>query len=417
MSLDLKRIIEQVGRDKGIKREILIEALEAATLTAAKKKFGYQRELEAHYNEELGEIEVFEFKEVVGQTKDLYTQISLEEARNLDPEAQLGDSLGVKLEAKDFGRVPAQTAKQVITQKMKEAEREVIYNEFKERQGEVVQGVVRRFEEGGVVIDLGRTESLIPPREQITRENYRIGERIRAYVLDIQKSAKGPQIILSRSNPRFLIELFSMEVPEIHEGIVEIKAAAREPGGRVKISVCSRDSDVDPVGACVGMKGSRVQSVVQELRGEKIDIIAWSSDPARFVINALAPAEISEVIIDERNKCMEVIVPDDQLSLAIGRKGQNVRLAVQLTGWNIDIKSEAKLKELQKQAHRILGQISGIGNKTAETLFSEGFQSLEVLANAQVEQLCSLPGIGKKSAEKILKAAKEYLAEEIETRE
>ncbi len=417
MSLDLKRIIEQVGRDKGIKREILIEALEDATLTAAKKKFGFQRELEAHYNEELGEIEVFEFKEVVERIKDPYIQISLEDARNLDPEAQLGDSLGLKLEAKDFGRVPAQTAKQVITQRMKEAEREMIYSEFKQRQGEIVQGTVRRFEEGGIVVDLGKTEAFIPPREQIARENYRIGERIRAYVLDIQKSVKGPQIVLSRSVPQFLVQLFSMEVPEIHEGIVEIETAAREPGGRVKIAVYSRDSDVDPVGACVGMKGSRVQSVVQELRGEKIDIIAWSPDPAKFVINALAPAEISEVIIDERNKSMEVIVPDDQLSLAIGRKGQNVRLAVQLTGWNIDIKSESKLKELQEQAHRILGQIPGIGNRTAETLFSEGFQSLEVLANAQVEQLCTLPGIGKKTAEKILKAAKEYLAQEIEAPE
>ncbi len=417
MSLDLKRIIEQVGRDKGIKREILIEALEDATLTAAKKKFGFQRELEAHYNEELGEIEVFEFKEVVERIKDPYIQISLEDARNLDPEAQLGDSLGLKLEAKDFGRVPAQTAKQVITQRMKEAEREMIYSEFKQRQGEIVQGTVRRFEEGGIVVDLGKTEAFIPPREQIARENYRIGERIRAYVLDIQKSVKGPQIVLSRSVPQFLVQLFSMEVPEIHEGIVEIETAAREPGGRVKIAVYSRDSDVDPVGACVGMKGSRVQSVVQELRGEKIDIIAWSPDPAKFVINALAPAEISEVIIDERNKSMEVIVPDDQLSLAIGRKGQNVRLAVQLTGWNIDIKSESKLKELQEQAHRILGQIPGIGNRTAETLFSEGFQSLEVLANARVEQLCSLPGIGKKTAEKILKAAKEYLVQEINTQE
>lgn len=417
MSLDLKRVIEQVERDKGIKREILIDALETATLTAAKKKYGFLRELEAHYNEELGEIEVFEFREVVERIKDPHTEISLEDARDLDPEAQLGDSLGVKLEAKDFGRVPAQTAKQVITQRMKEAERDMIYSEFKQRQGEIVQGAVRRFEEGGIVVDLGKTEAYIPPREQIARENYRIGERIRAYVLDIQKSVKGPQIILSRSVPQFLVKLFSMEVPEIHDGIVGIEAAAREPGGRVKIAVYSRDADVDPVGACVGMKGSRVQSVVQELRGEKIDIIAWSPDPARFVINALAPAEISEVIIDEANKSMEIVVPDDQLSLAIGRKGQNVRLAVQLTGWNIDIKSESKLQELQDQAHKILGQIPGIGNRTAETLFSEGFQSLEVLANAQVEQLCALPGIGKKTAEKILKAAKEYLAQETEAQE
>jgi N utilization substance protein A len=417
MSLDLKRVIEQVERDKGIKREILIDALEMATLTAAKKKYGFQRELEAHYNEDLGEIEVFEFREVVERIKDPYTEISLEDAQDLDPGAQLGDSLGVKLEAKDFGRVPAQTAKQVITQRMKEAERDMIYSEFKQRQGEIVQGTVRRFEEGGIVIDLGRTEAYIPPREQIARENYRIGERIRAYVLDIQKSVKGPQIILSRSVPQFLVKLFSMEVPEVHDGIVEIEAAAREPGGRVKIAVYSRDADVDPVGACVGMKGSRVQSVVQELRGEKIDIIAWSPDPAKFVINALAPAEISEVIIDEANKSMEIIVPDDQLSLAIGRKGQNVRLAVQLTGWNIDIKSESKLQELQDQAHKILGQIPGIGNRTAETLFNEGFQSLEVLANAPVEQLCALPGIGKKTAEKILQAAKEYLEQEAEAQE
>ncbi|HWP34381.1 MAG TPA: transcription termination factor NusA, partial [Thermodesulfobacteriota bacterium] len=342
MLLDLNRVIEQVGKDKGISKEILIEALENALLSAARKEFGPHRDIEARYNEQLGEVELFQFKTVVEQVQNSYTEISLEDAREIDPEAQIGDSLGIKLDSASFGRIAAQTAKQVIIQKVRDAERDIIYNEFQERQGELVNGIVQRFERGSIIVDLGRTEAVLLPRDQVPREAYRQGDRIRAYVMDIKKTPRGPQILLSRTHPGLLIKLFELEVPEISEGIVKIEAAAREPGGRAKIAVSSRDPDVDPVGACVGMKGSRVQAVVQELRGEKIDIVPYSEDPVRFVINALAPAEVSDVRVDEATRTMEVIVPDDQLSLAIGKRGQNVRLAAKLTGWKLDIKSESR---------------------------------------------------------------------------
>ncbi len=350
MFLDLNRVIEQVGKDKGIGKEILIEALENALLSAAKKEFGPQREIEARYNEQLGEVELFQFKTVVEQVQNTYTEISLEDAREIDPEAQVGDSLGIKMDSASFGRIAAQTAKQVIIQKVRDAERDIIYNEFQERQGELVNGIVQRFERGNIIVDLGRTEAVLLPRDQVPREAYRQGDRIRAYVMDIKKTPKGPQILLSRTHPGLLIKLFELEVPEISEGIVKIEAAAREPGGRAKIAVSSRDPDVDPVGACVGMKGSRVQAVVQELRGEKIDIVPYSEDPIRFVVNALAPAEVSDVRVDEENRTMEVLVADDQLSLAIGKRGQNVRLAAKLTGWKLDIKSESRLSASQAAA-------------------------------------------------------------------
>jgi N utilization substance protein A len=343
MLVDLNRVIEQVGKDKGIGKEILVEALENALLSAAKKEFGPQREIEARYNEQLGEVELFQFKTVVEKVQNTYTEISVEDAHEIDPEAQIGDSLGIKMDSAAFGRIAAQTAKQVIIQKVRDAERDIIYNEFQERQGELVNGIVQRFERGNIVVDLGRTEAVILPRDQVPREAYRQGDRIRAYVMDIKKTPKGPQILLSRTHPGLLIKLFELEVPEISEGIVKIEAAAREPGGRAKIAVSSRDPDVDPVGACVGMKGSRVQAVVQELRGEKIDIVPYSEDAIRFVVNALAPAEVSDVNVDEENRTMEVLVADDQLSLAIGKRGQNVRLAAKLTGWKLDIKSESRL--------------------------------------------------------------------------
>ncbi|HEY8368831.1 MAG TPA: transcription termination factor NusA [Thermodesulfobacteriota bacterium] len=350
MLVDLNRVIEQVGKDKGISKEILIEALENALLSAAKKEFGPQREIEARYNEQLGEVELFQFKTVVEKVTNTYTEISLEDAREIDPEAQIGDSLGIKMDSASFGRIAAQTAKQVIIQKVRDAERDIIYNEFQERQGELVNGIVQRFERGNIIVDLGRTEAVLLPRDQVPREAYRQGDRIRAYVMDIKKTPKGPQILLSRTHPGLLIKLFELEVPEISEGIVKIEAAAREPGGRAKIAVSSRDPDVDPVGACVGMKGSRVQAVVQELRGEKIDIVPYSEDPVRFVVNALAPAEVSDVRVDEENKTMEVLVPDDQLSLAIGKRGQNVRLAAKLTGWKLDIKSESRMSASEAAA-------------------------------------------------------------------
>ena len=346
---NLNHIIDQVVKDKGIDRDVLIEALESAVLSAANKKFRNTRDLEAQYNEEIGDVDVFEFVTVVDEVIDSYKEIDIKEAREVDPDVEIGDSLGMILEAGNFSRIAAQTAKQVIIQKVREAEREGIYTEFKNRVGEVVNGIVRRYERGDLIIDLGHAEALLPNREQIPRENYRQSDRVRAYISEVKMSAKGPQIILSRTHPGLLISLFRSEVPEIAEGIVEIKGAVREPGNRAKIAVVSHDIDVDPVGACVGMRGSRVQNVVTELRGERIDIIPWTPDPARFSCAALAPAEVSKVYIDDEGQSMEIIVPDDQLSLAIGKKGQNVRLAAKLIGWRIDIKSETRAQEEEQE--------------------------------------------------------------------
>lgn len=346
-TFNLKHIIDQIVKEKGIDRDIVVEALEQAVLSAANKKYRNTRELEAHYNHEVGEVELFEFVTVVDEVVDSYKEIDLEEAREVDPDVEVGDSLGMKMDASGFTRIAAQTAKQVIIQKVREAERETIFNEFKDRIGELVNGVVRRFEKGDLVVDLGRAEALLSNKEQAPREVYRQGDRIKALIMDIRMTPKGPQILLSRTHPGVLAKLFEAEVPEIAEGIVEIKSVVREPGSRSKIAVYSHDSDVDPVGACVGMRGSRVQNVVSELRGEKIDIIPWSEDPARFACNALQPAAVSKVYIDEENKALEIIVADDQLSLAIGKKGQNVRLAAKLTGWRIDIKSETRAAEAE----------------------------------------------------------------------
>ncbi|GLI38830.1 transcription termination/antitermination protein NusA [Geobacter hydrogenophilus] len=346
-TFNLKHIIDQIVKEKGIDRDIVVEALEQAVLSAANKKYRNTRDLEAHYNPEVGEVELFEFVTVVDEVMDSYKEIDLEEAREIDPDVEVGDSLGMKMDASGFTRIAAQTAKQVIIQKVREAERETIFNEFKDRIGELVNGVVRRFEKGDLVVDLGRAEALLSNKEQAPREVYRQGDRIKALIMDIRMTPKGPQIILSRTHPGVLAKLFEAEVPEIAEGIVEIKSVVREPGSRSKIAVYSHDSDVDPVGACVGMRGSRVQNVVSELRGEKIDIIPWSEDPARFACNALQPAAVSKVYIDEENKALEIIVADDQLSLAIGKKGQNVRLAAKLTGWRIDIKSETRAAEAE----------------------------------------------------------------------
>lgn len=416
MISDLSRIIDQVGKDKGIDKKILIDALEQALLAAARKKFGPKQEIEAKYNEEAGEVELFQFKTVVKDVKNPPAEISLEEAKELDGEVQVGDSLGTKIDIAEFGRIAAQTAKQVIIQRVKDAERENIFEDFKDRKGEVISGTVQRFERGSIIVNLGRAEAVIPQQELVPRETYKPGDRIRAYVLDVRKTPKGPQIILSRSNPNFLNKLFEMEVPEISEGIVKIVNAAREPGSRAKIAVYSRDGDVDPVGACVGMKGSRVQAVVQELRGEKIDIIPWSDDPASFVCNALAPAEISKVVINQETKSMEVIVEDDQLSLAIGRRGQNVRLAAKLTEWKIDIRSESKagqvppkLDEIAARGMEKVDQITGVGEKTAQLLNAAGYLTVADVCQATAEQLSKIEGIGLKKAEKLIEAAKAHL--------
>jgi N utilization substance protein A len=345
--MSLKQTIDQIVKEKAIDKSVVLEALEQAVLTAANKKYRNTRDLEAHFNEEAGEVELFEFVTVVDEVQDSYKEINLEEARESDPEVQVGDSLGMKLDATGFSRIAAQTAKQVIIQKVREAERETIYNEFVDRVGELINGVVRRFERGDLIIDLGRAEALLSHKEQALRDTYRQGDRVKALITDIRMTTKGPQILLSRVHPGMLSKLFEAEVPEIAEGIVEIKGVVREPGSRSKIAVYSNDSDVDPVGACVGMRGSRVQNVVSELRGEKVDIIPWSEDVARFACNALSPAVVSKVYVDEERRSMEIIVADDQLSLAIGKRGQNVRLAARLTGWKIDIKSEARAAEAE----------------------------------------------------------------------
>jgi len=410
---ELKRLIEQMGKDKGIDKSIIIEALETAMLTAARKRLGAHVDVEAHYNEDAGEIEVFQFKTVVEKVLDTEVQISLEEARSsLDEEAERGDSLGIKIDASTFGRIAVQTAKQIIIQKVKDAERDNIFEEYKDKKAEMINGFVQRFEGGNIIVNMGRTEGVIPMSEQIYRETYKRGERIRAYVYDVKKITKGPQIILSRTHPGFLKALFEVEVPEISEGLIEIVNVSREPGKRAKISVKTKDKDIDPVGACVGMRGSRVQSVVQELRGEKIDIVPYSADPVTYVCSALAPAKVSRVFMDEENHSMEVIVPDDQLSLAIGKNGQNVRLAVKLTGWKIDVKSESMAVTQVEEGHKSLMKIPGIGEATAERLFDEGFKSVSMVAAADPEMLSSIPGVGEKSASQWIEAAGRIIEQE-----
>lgn len=417
MEPNLNFVLEQVGKDKGIDKRVLVEALEAAMLTAARKKFGITTDMEARFNEETGEVEVYEFKKIVKLVQNRAAEIAFEEAKNLDPDltdAQVGDDIGIKVESADFGRIAAQTAKQVIIQRVREAERNNVFNEYKDRKGELVTGIARRFERGNIIVDLGRAEAVLPVREQVPRETYRMGDRIQAYVTDVLEISKGPQVILSRTHPGLLIKLFEQEVPEIAEGIVRIEAAAREPGVRAKIAVSSKDYDVDPVGACVGMKGARVQAVVQELRGEKIDIVPFDEDPARFVCNALSPAEVSRVLIDEAGHAMEIVVPDDQLSLAIGRRGQNVRLAAQLTGWKIDITSETKVLEQREVAFRSLSRIEGMSDFVVQTLYNHGFRSAQDVLDSEDEFLAGLPGFSQEAVGRVKGAAKKVTAVEKE---
>lgn len=393
---DLSRMIEQVGKDKGIDKQVVIDAVIQGMLVAARKKYGTYRDIEAQYNEESGEVELIEFKEVVAKEDfiDEEIEIVLEDAKELNPETdvQIGDMVGMPLEATDLGRIAAQTAKQIITQRVRDAERELIYNEFEQRKGEIASGIARRVERGAIVVDLGRTEAYIPPREQIPGEVYKPGDRIQGYLLDVRQTTRGPQIIMSRASELYLMKLFEVEVPEIYDGIVQIQAAAREPGARAKIAVTSRDAAVDPVGACVGMKGSRVQNIVQELRGEKIDIVPWDEDITRFACNALAPAEISRVFVDEANKEMEIVVPDNQLSLAIGKKGQNVRLAAKLTGWKLDITSESNAAQKTAESIFNLMLIPGMTDTMAQNIFQSGFGSFQSIAEASTEDIMVIPG-------------------------
>lgn len=404
---DIKRVVDQVSRDKGISREVLIKALEEALKSAARKKFGNKLDIEVHYNEELGEIEVFQFKDVAEVVTEPVLEISLEEGRKLDPDCEVGDSLGTKMDTTTFGRIAAQSAKQVIIQKIKDAEKDAVFANYIDRKGEIINGIVQRIDRGDIIVNLGHTEGAVPVREQIPRESYRRGDRVRALIVDVLHESRGPQVILSRAHTEFLINLFKTEVPEISEGIVKIMGAAREPGVRAKIAVASSNADIDPVGACVGMKGSRVQNVVQELRGEKIDIISWHVDPAKFVCNALAPAEISRVIIDETDRTMEVIVPDEFLSIAIGKRGQNVRLASKLCGWHLEVQSESKYSEAMQSGYDSLVALPGVGVSMADALYEKGFFSADEIAKAGIEDLVQIRGIGEETARKLIEAAHE----------
>lgn len=409
MQSDLNRVIEQVSKEKGMDRGVIVEALESAMLSAAKRTFG-QKRIEAKFNADIGEVELFEIKTVVEQVTNSDTEIDRETARRtIDPDAEIDDELLSKLPAAAFGRIAAQVAKQSVIQKVREAEREQIYNDFIKRKGEIVSGIVQRVEKKNIIVNLGRTDSLLPEKEQIPWERYRQGDRVRAYILDVDMTHKGPQVILSRTHPEFLKKLFEQEAPEVYEGIVEIKSAAREPGSRAKIAVYSTDPDVDPVGACVGMKGTRVQAVVQELRGERVDIVPWTPDVAEYVCRALQPAKVSKIILDEDEHAMEVIVPDDQLSLAIGKKGQNVRLASRLTGWKLDVRSEAEVELEHTRALAQLTSAPGISTMTAELLYQNGFKSLEDVAAADPDTLLDIEGIGTEKASAILQAVREYV--------
>lgn len=411
MAIDLNALLGQIGRDKGIDKRLLIEAVESAMLSAARKHYGHNLNLEAQYDEESGTIEVLQFKTVVDRVEDPGLEILIDDAREkYDPEAMIGDEFGEKLDTNVLGRIAAQTAKQVIIQKVRDAERGVIFEEFKNSKGELINGIVQRYDRGNVLVNLGRTEAILPKREQILKERYRQGDRVRAIIIDIDRSARGPQIVLSRSHPDLLRRLFELEVPEISEGVIELKGVAREPGERAKIAVYSSDSNIDPVGACVGVKGSRVHAVVQELRGEKIDIIPWTPDEPSFVARALSPAEVARVVLDEDEHSMEVIVADDQLSYAIGRNGQNVKLASRLTGWKIDVRSISVAEEEAKRVRAALEAIPGIQFTHAEQLYQEGYGSAAEVAETSVEDLMEIEGISQTVAEDIIEKAKQHVA-------
>ena len=420
MAADLFQAIEQIGREKGIDVNVIIEAVEDAYVAASRKVFRSKEELASRFNKEDGSISVFAVKRVVEEVENEDLEISLADGKKFDPNAVIDSLVEIPKPTAELGRIAAQAAKQVLYQKVREAERENVYREFSERIGEIVNGIVKRFERGDVIVDLGRTEAALQKKEQSRAEHYNQGDRVRAVIINVDRATKGPQVILSRTDPLLLKRLFEMEVPEIYDGTVIIESAARDPGDRAKVAVRSKDRDVDPVGACVGIKGSRVQSIIRELRGEKIDIVQYSEDSQQFVANALNPASISRVaIIDEANKVLEVMVEDGQLSQAIGKKGQNVRLASRLTGWRIDIKSESDKKaEVEAAMFRMtrtaqdLLIIPGVGEKTAQNLFEADYRLPEEIAAATLEELAAVPSVGEKTAEKILAGATAYVEEQ-----
>src|SRR3984893_17290368 len=411
--LELLQIAEAVAREKSIDKQIVITAMEDAIQKAARSRYGSETEVRAEINPKTGELRLSRLLLVVETVENEAIQIGIEDARRRNPAAQVGDYIAETLPPLEYGRIAAQSAKQVIVQKVRDAERDRQYQDYKDRIGEVVNGVVKRVEYGNVVADLGRGEAIVRRDELLPREVFRNGDRVRAYVYDVRREPRGPQIFLSRTHPQFMAKLFAQEVPEIYDGIVEVKAVARDPGSRAKIAVISRDSSVDPVGACVGMRGSRVQAVVNELQGEKIDIIPWSPDIATFVVNALAPAEVAKVVLDEERHRMEVVVPDQQLSLAIGRRGQNVRLASQLTGWDIDIvteqeESEHRQAEFEKRTKLFIDALN-VDEVVGQLLASEGFNSVEELAMVDQKEIAGIEGFDEDTARELQARAAEYL--------
>jgi N utilization substance protein A len=419
--LELLQIADAVAREKSIDRRIVIQAMEDAIQKAAKSRYGAENDIRCEIDPRSGETRLTRVMAVVEVVENEATQITLDDAKRRNPEAKVGDFVAESLPPLDFGRVAAQNAKQVIVQKVREAERERQFGEYKDRIGEIANGTVKRVEYGNVIVDLGRAEGIIRRDEMIPRENVRYGDRIRAYIYDVRREQRGPQIFLSRARPEFMSKLFAMEVPEIYDGVVEIKSVARDPGSRAKIAVISKDSSIDPVGACVGMRGARVQAVVNELQGEKVDIIQWKEDAAEFIVNALAPAEVTKVVLDEDSSRIEVVVPESQLSLAIGRRGQNVRLASQLTGWDIDIlteqeESERRQKEFAERSQGFMETLD-VDEVIAQLLVTEGFASVEEIAFVEISEIAHIEGFDEDTAQEIQTRAREYLEKQEQERD
>ena len=389
---ELKKAIDQISKDRGIDRDLLIDTIEEAVRSSVFRKYGEGMDVEVTFNEELGELQVYQFKVVVGKVTDPASEITLEEAKKHDPNVQIDDDMGFRLNIEDLGRIAAQSAKQVIIQRMRDAEQEIIYEEYKDRVGEIVSGIVQRRDRTGWIINLGRTEALLPKEEQIPRERYKRGDRVQAYIIEVQKESRGPQVLVSRSHPDYIAQLFAREVPEVADGTVKIMGVARDPGLRAKVAVQSRERDVDPVGACVGIRGSRIQNVVQELKGERIDIVVWSPDIAMYAQHALSPAMITRITVDDEENTLEVVVPDDQLTLAIGRKGQNVKLASKLLGWKVDVFTESRYGELNS-ARKSLDQLASVAEINVDNFIKAGFEAAEYVAGATDEQLLAVEGL------------------------
>lgn len=417
MQGELKRVIESLSKEKGLSKEIVIEALVEGIKVAAKRKFGNRAHIEVKYDEEKGDLEIYKLKEVVEEVKDKEAEISLEEAKKISPNIKIGDIIGERVELQDLGRIAAQIVKQLFSQRLRLAEKQLIYDEYKYKLGEIVSGYIHRFDKRGVILSLGRAEALLPEEEQVPGEKYIRGHRLKALVIEVYRQQE-PQIIVSRSHPAFVKKLFEKEVPEIQEGIVKIVAIAREPGSRTKIAVTSTNPNIDPVGTCIGVRGSRISVILEELNiakadkkeREKIDVVLWDPDPAKFVYNALAPAECSKVIVDEENKTLEVIVPDDQLSLAIGKKGENVRLASKLVGWRIDILSETQYLRRQEPEFLQLLKVTGLSDEIAGYLYEADIKDLKTLVETPIEKVAELTKLPVEEVEKIIEKARKEIS-------